>query len=183
MNAKIVLIVGASGVGKDTLIKGAKRELKKRVNFVRRYITRKPHKSERNYFVDRQAFYILHDNHFFVSSWNAHQNYYGIAKSSIKEGLNIISISRGRIKDFEKAFREVYTINITVPKEDLRNRLILRNRESEEEIEQRLQRDYEKIEARNLIEFDNSRSIDESIEDFISLLKKIDNEQDINSYF
>jgi phosphonate metabolism protein PhnN/1,5-bisphosphokinase (PRPP-forming) len=176
MKTKIVLLVGPSGVGKDTLIKGAKKELKEDINFVRRYITRKPDKSEKNYYLDEYAFEILKNSSFFSSTWSAHGNYYGIAKNSIKKGVNIISISRSKIKDFEKNYDKVYTINITVPKEELRNRLLSRNRESLEEIEKRLSRSYSNIDAKNLIEYDNSSEIEKSIKKFTNLLKKIKSE-------
>jgi len=176
MDTKIVLIVGASGVGKDTLLKESKKDLKKNCNFIKRYITRKPDKSEKNYYVDDYAFELLKHNSFFVSTWSAHGNFYGIAKNSIKSGLNIISISRSKIKDFEKVFDDVYTIHVSVPKEELRNRLLLRDRESGEEIEKRLNRTYKKIEAKNLIEFDNSKSIKESNSDFLKLVNKIIND-------
>lgn len=176
MSTKIVLIVGPSGVGKDTLIKESKKELKKKINYVKRYITRKPDKNEKNYYVDDFAFEILKHNSYFASTWNAHGNSYGIAKSSIKAGVNIISISRSKIEDFEKQYENVYTINVTVPKDELRNRLLLRNRESEIEIEKRLNRSYAKIAAKNLIEFDNSKSIEESNEDFVELLDRILND-------
>ncbi|MBA5685428.1 hypothetical protein H3N34_20215, partial [Photobacterium damselae subsp. damselae] len=90
-------------------------------------------------------------------------------KNSIKNGLNIISISRSKIEDFEKVYKDVYTINITVPKEELRSRLLIRKRETEEEIEKRLNRTYKKINARNLIEFDNSGDIEKSIESFVKV--------------
>lgn len=176
MDTKIVLIVGPSGVGKDTLLKGARKILKNEINFVRRYITRKPDKNEKNYFLDEFAFEILKHNSFFASSWNAHGNYYAIAKNSIKNKVNIISVSRAKISDFEKQYDKVYTINITVPKEELRNRLLLRKRESLEQIEKRLNRSYPKIEAENLIEFDNSKNIKVSIKDFVELIKKIASE-------
>lgn len=176
MKTKVILIVGPSGVGKDTLLKGAKKELKNDINFVKRYITRKPDKSEKNYYLDEYAFEILKHNSLFVSTWNAHENFYGIAKNSIKNGLNIISISRSKIEDFEKIYKDVYTINISVPKEELRNRLLIRKRENEEEIEKRLNRTYKKIEAKKLIEFDNSGNIEKSINKFIKVLKKIDSE-------
>jgi len=176
MDTKIVLIVGPSGVGKDTLLKGARKILKNEINFVRRYITRKPDKNEKNYFLDEFAFEILKHNSFFASSWNAHGNYYAIAKNSIKNKVNIISVSRAKISDFEKQYEKVYTINITVPKEELRNRLLLRKRETLEQIEKRLNRSYPKIEAKNLIEFDNSKNIEVSIKDFVELIKKIASE-------
>lgn len=174
MKTKIILIVGASGVGKDSLIKEAKKDLKKEFNFVKRYITRKPDKNEKNYFLENCAFELLKDNDYFISSWEAHENFYGISKNSIKNRLNIISISRSKISDFEKNFKNVYVINITLNKEELKNRLIKRGRETLEEIQKRLDRSYDKIEAKNLINFENDKSFQESKEAFIKLLKEID---------
>lgn len=54
---KIVLIVGASGVGKDSLLKIIKSKID--ANFVKRYITRIPDENESNYFIDEEAFTIL----------------------------------------------------------------------------------------------------------------------------
>lgn len=174
MKTKIILIVGASGVGKDTLIKEAKKDLKKEFNFVRRYITRKPDKSEKNYFLENSAFELLKENDFFISSWNAHENFYGISQNSIKNKTNIISISRSKIEDFEKNFKDVYVINITLNEKDLKKRLIKRGRESVEEIQKRLNRKYDKIEAKNLINFENNKSYEDGRKDFIKLLKEID---------
>jgi phosphonate metabolism protein PhnN/1,5-bisphosphokinase (PRPP-forming) len=173
MSTKIVLIVGASGVGKDTLLKEIKKDLSKDCHFIKRYITRKPDKNEKNFYLDNYAFEILNNNNFFISTWSAHDNLYGISKKSIKEGINIISISRSKIKDFEIEFDNVYTINISVSKDELRNRLILRHRESIEEIEQRLERSYKNIEAKNLIEFNNHDSIKKSSKSLLKVLNKI----------
>jgi phosphonate metabolism protein PhnN/1,5-bisphosphokinase (PRPP-forming) len=174
MKKKIILIVGASGVGKDTLIREAKKELKKEFNFVRRYITRKPDKSEKNFFLENSAFKLLRDNKYFLSSWEAHGNSYAVSKKSIKKGANIISISRSKISDFERIFNNVYVINITLNKEELRTRLIKRGRESIEEIKKRLDRNYDEIKAKNLISFENDKSFEESRKSFIKLLKEID---------
>ncbi len=171
MSKKIILIVGPSGVGKDTLLRNIKNKME--ANFVNRYITREPDENETNYFIQKEAFEILEKNNFFISTWSAHNNLYGIAKNSIFEGLNIISISRAKIKDFEKQYQKVYTINITLNKNDLKQRLEKRARESREEIEKRLNRSYEKIEARNLIEFENNKTLDKSVEDFLKLLRQI----------
>ena len=98
-------------------------------------------------------------------------------KNSIKEGLNIISISRSSIKDFEAFYDNVYTINITVPKEELRKRLIKRARENKDEIEERLNRSYACIESNNLIHFDNSEDIGTSSESLLNLLSQIKEEK------
>lgn len=172
MNEKIILIVGNSGSGKDTLLKALKSEFSE-LNFVRRYITRKPDKNENNYFLETSAFTVLQTNGFFISSWYAHGNSYGISKSSIKTGSNIISISRSKIEDFESNYNNVITINITVKKDVLRKRLENRARESKEEIENRLNRTYPELNCKNLIHFDNSSSLEVSIEKFNELIKSL----------
>jgi len=171
MDTKIILIVGPSGVGKDTLLREAKKSLGENFNFLDRYITRKPCKNEGNFYLDDYAFEILKHKSFFISTWSAHGNYYGIAKKSIKEGVNIISVSRSKIRDFENFHDNVFTININISKEKLKQRLENRARENKEEIEKRLNRTYEKIEAENLIEFDNSEEIEISSKKFIKILK------------
>lgn len=176
METKIILIIGPSGAGKDTLLRHANIAFEGKLNFVKRYITREADLNESNYFIDSDAFELLKYNDYFASYWNAHGNYYGIPKKFIRNGLNIISISRSRIEDFETKYDNVYTINITISKEQLKQRLLSRARESEEEIEKRLSRNYEKIEAQRLIEFDNSGSLEESKQKFISVLKEIENE-------
>ena len=177
MSKKIVLIVGPSGVGKDTLLKYSKKVLKENstFNFVKRYITRKPDSNEKNYYVQEEAFDLLKKEDFFVSSWQAHENLYGISKSSVQNGVNIISISRSHVQDFERVYDEVYTIHVTIPKELLLQRLRLRARESEAEIMQRFKRTYETIDAKNLIEFDNSKNIEASCEAFVTILEEIAN--------
>lgn len=161
MNKKIVLVVGASGVGKDTLLNELKKILD--ANFIKRYITRIPDINETNYYLSKEAFIILKQNSFFISSWSAHGNFYGISKNCIKDdSINIISISRAVIQEFEKEFENVFTINIVLDKDTLKKRLIKRNRETLTQIENRLNRTYTKIEAKNLLKFCNDKSINES---------------------
>ncbi|RXJ87538.1 AAA family ATPase [Arcobacter sp. CECT 8985] len=170
----IILIVGASGVGKDTLIRQFKN--KEDINVVRRYITRKSNEHENNHFITKDNFKKLQMQSFFISSWFAHDNFYGIPKNSLKAKTNIISVSRSVIKDFENKFNNVFTINITLEKNELKQRLLKRSRESLEQIEKRLKRaDYE-VEAKNLIEFENNESIEVSKSKFYDLIISISKE-------
>lgn len=166
---KIVLIVGPSGVGKDTLINSLKGKID--AVFVKRHITRMPNFSEQNYFVDDAEFDRMEREGFFISSWSAHSNRYGIAKDEIKNGLNIISVSRSVIEDFEKKVDDVVTINVTLSKDALYQRLKNRSRESETEILERLNRSYQEIKAKNMIQFLNHLSLERSSENFLKLLK------------
>lgn len=168
---KIILIVGASGVGKDTLIRAAQNDIK--ANFITRYITRKPDNNELNYYIGKEDFFYLKKSDFFISSWEAHGNIYGISRLSIKNGLNIISISRKAIKDFENIFEDVTTIEIGIPKEMLFERLRARGRESKEAILERIRRSQQSIEAKNRIYFDNSKPFEESLSAFLELLKNL----------
>ncbi|QOG12350.1 AAA family ATPase [Arcobacter sp. FWKO B] len=168
----IILIVGASGVGKDTLINAIKDDIK--ANFVTRYVTRIPDENETNYYIAKEDFVCLKDKDFFVSFWEAHGNCYGVSKNSILDGLNIISVSRDSIKDFEENFSDVVTIDIKIPTNMLYERLKNRNREDEEEILKRIKRSDKKVQANRLITFYNDKSIDQSKEELISLIRSIE---------
>lgn len=165
----IILVVGASGAGKDTLLKEAKKELKD-FNFIQRYITRKPDNNEQNHHISSKEFEDAKSDNFFISTWLAHGFYYGIAKEDIKNGVNCISVSRGAIKDFEANYENVITLHVNIPRAQLESRLIKRGRESINEIQKRLARSYKRIDAKNLVEFQNTKILGESIKDFINLL-------------
>ncbi len=168
---KLILIVGASGVGKDTLIKAIKDDIK--ANFVTRYVTRIPDENETNYYIAKEDFVCLKDKDFFVSFWEAHGNCYGVSKNSILDGLNIISVSRDSIKDFETEFEEVVTINIKIPTQMLYNRLKSRNREDENTILNRIKRSDKQVVAKRLVEFYNDKSIEQSKQEFVSLISSL----------
>ncbi len=181
MNKKthIVLLVGASGSGKDTLLRAASSHLQGDGSFcfVPRYITRQPDESEKNYYIDQPAFVFLRDRAFFVSHWQAHGNYYGIGRRHLENlqpgGVAVISISRTAITDFEKPGQMVTTILVSVAPEILRSRLEGRRREGSEEIKKRLARSDLPVKARNLVRFDNSSSIDTSVASFVDLLESL----------
>jgi ribose 1,5-bisphosphokinase len=166
---KIILIVWPSGAGKDTLINSIKGKID--ANFVKRHITRASDSSEQNYFVNHEEFKKLKYEGFFISTWSAHSHQYGIAKNEIKDGINIISVSRSVIQDFEKEFNKVATINITVPRDELYKRLKNRNREGEEMIQERLKRSYNHIEAKMLLDFDNQAPLQKSSSKFLNLVE------------
>jgi len=175
----MLLVVGASGVGKDTLLSRAKEQLSGQPGFyfVRRYITRSPDVNEENYFVDPRAFDLLKASGFFVAHWKAHGNCYGIPRSEIPfdvdpSSIVIMSVSRQVVPEIEKQFSRVITINISAHPDILRQRLLSRGRENAREIEKRLARG-SALEAQCLINFDNSIPLDIAAERFIGMLKKM----------
>ena len=166
---KLILIVGPSGAGKDTLLKEIKNTIK--AHFVTRHITRFPDASEQNYFLTPKEFLRLKEQGFFVTTWSAHSFDYGIAKNELQDGTNIISVSRSAIEDFENMFDTVTTVNITVSKEVCDQRLRHRNRENENEIKERLAETSKPIRAKNMIQFSNDLPLELSTLKFLKLIK------------
>lgn len=177
MAMKIILLVGASGAGKDTLLRHARSNFAAHSGllFPRRYITRIPDGAEDNFFLDEQAFSLLAEAGFFISCWHAHGNRYGIARHSLlrEKGAALCSVSRTVIADFERQFDEVITIQIRASEAALRSRLTGRGRENDEEIGRRLARAAVRVQARRLIEFDNSTDLETSRAAFTSCLHNL----------
>ncbi|HSL40255.1 MAG TPA: hypothetical protein VK857_07770 [Desulforhopalus sp.] len=174
----LVLVVGPSGAGKDSLIRGAREFFAPagEINFVRRYITRPPDGSEDNYYLDETAFIHLEKSRFYAATWQAHGNRYGIARHALENvaaAVSLCSISRGAIAEFEMGYRDVVTIMVTTQPAILQQRLLRRGRESCGEIEGRLARAAAPMRARQLIEFDNSADYQSSLASFTRLLEQI----------
>lgn len=170
-------MVGPSGAGKDTLLRAARKQLSptRTLGFARRYITRPPDLNEDNYYVDKSGFELLEKASFFLSSWRAHGNCYGIPQKEISEeyerDTTIMSISRSAIIDFQNACLNPITILITAHPDVLEQRLAARGRESAEDIRARLLRAEQKLQTGDYIAFDNSEELHHSTQKFISLLE------------
>ncbi len=172
----IILIVGPSGSGKDTLLRTAREYFReyKRVNFCRRYITRPPDENEDNFFVCKKGFEVLKSANFFAIYWEAYNYFYGIPSYEIKEGhCNFISVSRSVIKEIEKKYPRVITLYIHAEKEEVKKRLLKRRREPQKIIQERLKRYSIKVVASNKIIFINQGEIAKVKEKFISLCKEL----------
>ncbi len=179
---RVVLVVGASGAGKDSLLRGAREYFGEsgRLGFIRRYITRPPDSNEDNYYIDPTGFVLLKRLNFFISTWQAHGNHYGIPCHALgsPDSVNghellILSISRSAIADFEQIHDTVTTIQVKVKENVLRERLKRRGRENDLAIQRRLERAKRPVVARDLITFDNSSDLDRSRANFNDLLEQL----------
>jgi ribose 1,5-bisphosphokinase len=142
MSGLLVLVVGPSGAGKDTLLDAARLALAgdARFRFVRRTITRPADAGgEAHRPVTEAEFAALH----FALSWQAHGLHYGIPadiEGDLVAGRVVVaSVSRTVIADAAQRF-PVRVIEITAPPDLLAARLVDRGREAASDIAARLAR-------------------------------------------
>lgn len=142
----LVLIVGPSGAGKDTLINGVRAALGEDgpVRFVRRVITREGGVGEEAHqSVTEPAFLALQQAGGFALSWRAHGLHYGIpADISIdlaRGRVVVANVSRAVVADAARRFK-VAVIEISAAADVLARRLAARGREDAVDVARRLSR-------------------------------------------
>lgn len=143
----LVLIVGPSGAGKDTLIAYARRRLQAeaRFHFSRRIITRKAEPGlEDSASVSEPEFRDMLARGRFALHWRAHGLSYGIPAEIdrfIAAGdVVVINVSRDVVAPARGSYENVLAVRIVAPPAILAQRLSRRGRESPAEIEHRLAR-------------------------------------------
>lgn len=142
----LFIVVGASGVGKDTLIAGAMATLSASGRFIacRRAITRPEGPGEDHEPVSAEEFERRVATSGFLHRWQAHGLSYGLPaaiRDDLDRGLHVVANgSRGALAGLERAVPRLVVIEITAPRERLRERILARGRESAAETDRRLDR-------------------------------------------
>jgi len=145
MSGRLVMIAGASGAGKDTLLAFAQARLRHRddIVFIRRVITRPADATEAHEPADAAAFCARSRAGGFALEWQAHGLSYGIPRAieaDIAAGKQIIAnVSRGVIGAARIKF-PCFVVEITAGAKLRAARLAQRGREESENIAARLQR-------------------------------------------
>ncbi|MGO6941144.1 phosphonate metabolism protein/1,5-bisphosphokinase (PRPP-forming) PhnN [Rhizobium johnstonii] len=174
----MVVVVGPSGAGKDTLMNLAARRFKGRedVHFVRRVITRhRDAGGEDHLSVSLQGFAAMEQSGSFAVWWEAHGLKYGIpAEISValsKGHIVVANGSRSALHRFQAAFPRLKVINVTARPEVLAGRLETRGRETHEDIMARLARGPLTVRGEyDVVELDNSGSLEEAEQKMIEIL-------------
>lgn len=151
MRNVLLIISGPSGVGKGTIVKELVKSGKYSLSVS--CTTRKARPGEvdgREYFfISREKFQQMIDSDGFIEYNNHFGNYYGTPRGFVEERLKtndvILEIEVNGALQVKTKHPEAILIMILPPdKNELRARLVGRNTESEDNIEERLQRmDYE----------------------------------------
>lgn len=175
----LFLVVGPSGVGKDSLIDGAQRLLADDVSyyFPKRYITRskdaggEPHRA-----VTAEEFEQLRSEGALMLSWDAHGHRYGIpadAEEALAAGRSVVvNVSRQVIEETRRRWPPVRILLVTAPRDMLSARLASRGRETGGDIQKRLDRsDAYRISGDDVLEVVNADRLDRAIDRFVALLE------------
>jgi ribose 1,5-bisphosphokinase len=143
---RLILVVGPSGAGKDTLLGFAKAACVEDANvvFPRRAVTRKSSSAEDNVALSADAFRQALARGDFAMHWEAHGHSYGLPRAiddDIRAGRSVVvNVSRTVIEAARRAYANVVVIAITAPPEVLAERIKMRARSSDGNSEQRLSR-------------------------------------------
>ena len=143
---RLVLVVGPSGAGKDTLLGLAKIACAgdRNVVFPRRVVTREASQAEDNEQLSPEAFRQAVARGEFAMHWEAHGHHYGLSRAiedDVCEGRTVVvNVSRTVVDALRRAYADVVVVVITAPPEVLAERIASRARDSDGRIEQRLGR-------------------------------------------
>lgn len=145
--ARLVLVVGASGVGKDSVLDGARAAFRSdpRVVFVRRVITRPAGSGgEDHVAATSEEFAALCAARAFSIHWPANGLRYGLPRGmddDLAAGRVVVAnVSRQVLDDARRRYPGLTVCEIAASSDTLRARLVARGRESAAEIEARLAR-------------------------------------------
>lgn len=175
----LVMVVGASGVGKDAILKAAMDRLSHtgRVHFPQRVITRADTAGgESNIAVTREQFQDMLEAGTFMLHWQAHGLCYGIpghALDPLSRGDTVIfNGSRTMIDTVRDTFNRCLFVTITADPVVRANRLNGRGRESGADIASRLARVVAgKHHPADSVSIDNSGLLEDAVTGFIKAIE------------
>lgn len=177
----LVLVVGPSGVGKDTLIGGARHALgnDKRFTFVRRIVTRPADfEVEDHDTMDVEKFKETEAAGRFALTWDAHNLRYALPLSldtDLALGRTVVAnVSRHVVAEARSKYPACAVILITAEISRRAERLVRRGREGNDQITARLARESGPVPAGIVpIVIDNSGSIAIGVTAFVLALRAI----------
>ena len=185
MTGLLVLVVGPSGSGKDTLMAGAAQALSDdcRFRFVRRVVTRPAAAPEDHEVADPERFTARRDAGGFALHWEAHGLHYGLPADIIEDlrrgRVIVANVSRGVLAEAGARFPTL-VIEITVTDWVRAIRLRKRGREAPDDVTARLSREVPLPEGLPVFTIVNDGSIAQGIAAFADFLLSVTVEDETN---
>lgn len=177
-SGRLVLVVGPSGAGKDSLIEGARRALSGQPRFVfpRRIVTRHSDPgSEVHATLDAADFAEREAAGAFFLHWRAHDLRYALPGSiadDLAGGRTVIAnVSREVIDEARRRHPAATVVFVTAPREVLEERLLARGREDAAAVRRRLARSAALPGGPKVVTIVNDGPLDAAIMAFLAVLK------------
>ena len=150
MNGQLVIVVGASGAGKDSLLRwleqhlAAERGRHANIRIATRWITRTAHASERHHTVDDARFAAMLAADEFALHWSANGARYGVGREidawlALGDTV-VVNGSRAHLPQAAALYPQTHAVHVQVNAQVLARRLQGRGRETAEEVQARLAR-------------------------------------------
>ncbi len=178
---KLVLVVGNSGSGKDSIISEVVKRFPsdlKEIHLTQRYITRSSSKTEDNIAITPERFKEMSHQKKFALEWHIYDLDYGVPidiDDWLKKGHPVIvNVSRTIVKKARSIYRNILVVFIKVPFDITLKRVKERARESGKLLQERIQRakDNQNFPAADAI-VDNSGELEIAVDQFLSCLMRV----------
>lgn len=143
---RLILVVGPSGAGKDTLIGLAQEACADDpgVVFPQRVVTREASSSENNAAVSQTMFGQMLAHGEFAFQWEAHGLRYGVPRSIVDDirggRVVVVNVSRTIVELARRSYANVTVVSVTAPEDILAQRIADRGRASDGQVEGRIRR-------------------------------------------
>jgi ribose 1,5-bisphosphokinase len=174
---RLVLVVGPSGAGKDTLIGLAQAACADDGNivFARRSVTREASASEDNEQISPEAFRQACARGDFAMHWEAHGHGYGLPRAidgDVGAGRTIVAnVSRGVVDAMRRGYADVTVVSITAPPDILAERLAARSRSSDGLLSDRLGRIVDDAAAKPDVIITNVGNVEDHARELIRVIR------------
>ena len=173
---RLILVVGPSGAGKDTLIGLARAACgDDAFVFPRRVVTREASSFEDNEQLGPEAFRQALARGEYAMHWEAHGHCYALPRSiedDIRSGRTVVAnVSRTVVEAMRDAYADVVVVSITAPPEVLAGRLSARARSSDGQIEHRLRRAVDDAAAAPDVTILNVGSVDDHARELVRIIR------------
>jgi ribose 1,5-bisphosphokinase len=174
---RLILVVGPSGAGKDTLLGRARTTFAGDSNiiFQRRVVTREASAFEDNEQMSPDAFRQARMRGDFAVHWEAHGHSYGLPRA-IDEDIGggrtvVVNVSRAVVDAMRRAYADVTVVAVTAPPEVLAERLAARARSSDGRLADRLGRAAAGVEAAPDVTISNVGDVEHHAAELVRIIK------------
>ncbi len=177
-NGRLVLVVGPSGAGKDSIINAAKTALDGQAQFVfpPRLITREPDLSEANIYISLADLEAMERRGGCLLAWRAHGCHYAVPKSILDDvnlgAVVIVNVSRSVVQEARRLVAKTNVVLVTADKDVRERRISTRARESASF--DRLAREAPGVlELNPSLTIENNGALDHAANTFVAFLKSL----------